>query len=306
MIQHRSIVILGGSYGGVSISHHVLKHTIPALPDSDTYQVVLVSTSSQAMCRQACPRAMLSDSLFDQSKLFVDIEGQFMQYDQHFKFIHGKATNMSTSERRVTVSCYDGTPLELPYYALIIATGASATSPLHGLQGDASDLKATWTNFRTALLEARNIVVAGGGPTGVETAGELGQYLNGWNKPSKVGISLITSGRVLPLLRPELASQAEVYLAQVGVSLVQDAKVQSTVPESAGIIERDLTTPTTVTLSSGQVVSADIFIPAYGTRPNTAFAPKTLLAEDGRIKTNMNLRVEEAGPRVYAIGKWWI
>jgi NADH dehydrogenase FAD-containing subunit len=55
--------------------------------------------------------------------------------------------------------------------------------------------------FRKALSSAKSIVVAGGGPAGVETAGELGEYLNGqagWfhsgmSKP-KVQITVVTAG----------------------------------------------------------------------------------------------------------------
>jgi NADH dehydrogenase FAD-containing subunit len=76
-MTRKRTIILGGSYSGVSTAHDVLKHVVPSLPDSVTYQVFLVSTSSQAMCRPACPRALISDDLFDQSKLFVSILKQF-------------------------------------------------------------------------------------------------------------------------------------------------------------------------------------------------------------------------------------
>lgn len=59
-----------------------------------------------------------------------------------------------------------------------------------------------------------------------------------------------------------------------------------------------------VTLSDGQTLEADLYIPATGTKPNTEFIDaKELLLADGRVETDVQtLRVAKAGPRVYAVG----
>ena len=87
--SQNNIVILGGSYGGVSTAHYLLKHVVPQLPDKALYQVIIVSASSQAMCRPACPRALISDNMFPQEKLFVNIPKLFEQHPKGgFRFIH--------------------------------------------------------------------------------------------------------------------------------------------------------------------------------------------------------------------------
>lgn len=56
-------------------------------------------------------------------------------------------------------------------------------------------------------------------------------------------------------------------------------------------------------LEDGRTLEADIYIDATGTRPNTEFVDKSLLTSDGRVETNPStLRVDSAGPHVYAIG----
>ena len=75
--SQKNIVILGGSYGGVSTAHYLLKHAVPHLPDKALYQVIIVSASSQVVCRPACPRALISDDMFPQEKLFVNISKAF-------------------------------------------------------------------------------------------------------------------------------------------------------------------------------------------------------------------------------------
>ncbi|KAI8169540.1 Oxidoreductase ptaL [Colletotrichum sp. SAR 10_70] len=306
-----NIVILGGSYGGVSTAHYLLRHVIPDLAAEEGYQVVLVSNSSHVMCRPACPRALISDDMFPQEKLFVDIATVFQQYPANrFHFVCGNATALDHINRTISVSVAGGKVVEkLDFDALVIATGASTPSPLLGLNGSYEGLRQSWNDFRKALPQAKSIVIAGGGPAGVETAGELGEYLNGragffsstLEKP-KVAITLVTGGsKILPALRPSLAQKTERYLAQVGVTVIKNTRVDLVSSGEAG--DEDVGMSATINLSNGQILSADLYIPATGTRPNTSFINPSLLTSDGRVETNPStLRVDKAGSRIFAIG----
>lgn len=175
-----NIVILGGSYGGVSAAHYLLRHVVPELLNKAPYQVVLVSASSQIICRPACPRALISDDMFIQEKLFVSIPKVFEQYREGgFRFIHGAATELNHTNRTVSISLAVGNTEKIDFHALVIATGTSTPSPLLGLNRDGEFLRANWTTFRKTLPTDKSIFIAGEGPAGVETAGELGEYLNG-------------------------------------------------------------------------------------------------------------------------------
>ncbi|KAK1851079.1 amid-like mitochondrial [Colletotrichum chrysophilum] len=307
----QNIVILGGSYGGVSMAHYLLRHVIPDLAAEEGYQVVLVSSSSHVMCRPACPRALISDDIFPQDKLFVYIATVFQQYPaDRFHFMCGTATALDHVNRTVSVSVAGSKGIEnVDFNALVIATGASTPSPLLGLNSSYEGLRQSWEDFRKALPQAKTIVIAGGGPAGVETAGELGEYLNGRaglfnstpGKP-KVAITLVTAGtKILPALRPALAQRAERYLAQVGVTVIKNTRVEGVIPNEAGV--ENVGMSATINLSNGQTLSADLYIPATGTRPNTSFINPSLLTSDGRVETNPStLRVDKAGPRIYAIG----
>ncbi|KAG4443934.1 hypothetical protein IFR05_000574 [Cadophora sp. M221] len=306
----KKIVILGGSYGGVSTAHYLLKHAIPHLPrDKDDYEIVLVSASSQALCRPACPRALISDNMFDQTKLFVDIAKQFEQYPKDsFGFLHGSATGLDHENRTVSVKLVTGEVETVNYHALVIATGASTTSPLLGLNNDANQLKSDWVLFRTALPTAKTIVISGGGPAGIEVAGELGEYLNGrpgWfggMSTPKVSITVFTTGsQILPLLRPSISNHAEDLLSKLGVTVVKDSRVKSVEAVGGGKVQ--VTSKVVLTLADGKKVEADLYIPATGTKPNTSFIDSSLLTLDGRVDTNSTtLRIDKAGVRVYAVG----
>ena len=166
--ETKNIVILGASYAGISAAHYLLKHTVPSLPEKSTYKVILVSSSSAVLCRPACPRALISDDMFPQDKLFVNIPKLFEQYPtENFRFLHGTATSWDQNQLDINVSLHGGAGSErLPYHALVIATGQTASSPLHGLKGDWEELKSEWATFRKALPQAKSILIAGGGPAG--------------------------------------------------------------------------------------------------------------------------------------------
>ncbi|POS77478.1 hypothetical protein DHEL01_v204136 [Diaporthe helianthi] len=313
----KNIVILGGSYGGLSVAHYTLKHVIPKAADKETFRIILISTSSQAFCRPSCPRAMLSDDMFPQDKLFVDIEAQFQHYENsiNFQFIKGTVVHLDHKQRVVVIKKAPDTSQELAFHALVIATGASTPSPLLGFIQDDSFLRESWSAFRKALPAAQNIVISGGGPTSVETAGELGQFLNGRPRffrsrqtSPRVNITIITSSsKILPDLRQSIADKAEKLSAGVGVSVIKNARVKSVIPAGARSSLELLTSKTTVVLDDGRAIDADIYIPATGTTPNTGFiSDRSLLAPDGRVNTNPStLRVDCAGPcyrMIYAIG----
>lgn len=305
----KNIVIVGGSYAGVGAIHYIQKHVIPQLPEPSSYQTVLVSPSTVAVGRTATVRGLISDELLNQEHLWTDVKGTLEGlYPKSFRFVHGKAAGLDTEARSLDVQLVDGSAEKIEYHALIIATGAVTTSPLFSMTLDAASLKETWAEFRKALPEAKSIVLAGGGPTAVETAAELGEHLNGrpgWfsSKPQnpKVPITLVTSdSKLLPHLRESIAQTAEDYLAQLGVTVVKNVTVTGVSPEDSGTTNLDAKSK--VSLSDGRKLDADIYIPAAGMTPNTSFLSTNLLAADGRVKVNPTMRAEAAGPRVYAFG----
>ena len=112
---------------------------------------------------------------------------------------------------------------------------------------------------------------------------------------------MCADAKILPVLRPAIAKKAEEYLAKVGVTVVKNARVMSVSPHGAGT--DNVTAKATLIFEDGKTMDGDLYIPATGTRPNTGFIHETLLTANGRVDTNPStLRVDKAGPRVYAVG----
>ncbi|PSN63726.1 FAD/NAD(P)-binding domain-containing protein [Corynespora cassiicola Philippines] len=305
-----TILILGGSFAGINAAHYALRHTVPKLPKKDgtTYTVTLVNPSKDFYWRIAAPRATASGELMPASKLFYPIEPAFAYAQDQFTFVQGTATHVDSAGQTVSVTTATGEQQSIPYVALIIATGISTPSPLFTQTTGADELTNTYDAFHKALAEAKTVVIGGGGPVGVETAGEIAEFLNGKpgflaSKPKdpKAKVTLICAEKkLLPILREAIAKKAEKYLNRLGADVVYNTKVVSATPAGEGEAYKSI-----VELSDGKSLEADIYIDATGARPNTSFLPKEWLDNRNKVACNpKTLRVEHesAGARVYVIG----
>lgn len=256
--------------------------------------------------RIAGPRATASKDLMPYNKLFYPIEPAFAYAKGKFTFVQGKATHVDSAGQTVSVETASGEQKSIPYAALIIATGVSTPTPLFNLETDRAALEAEYDAFHSQLKNAKTVVIGGAGPVGVETAGEIAEFLNG--KPGfmasapknpKAKVTVISAEKkMLPVLRESLSKQAEKFLNRVGADVIYNTKVVSTTKASDAEGAK-----TTIQLSDGKIIEADIYIDATGTRPNTSFLPKEWLDTRNRVSCNpKTLRVEAAGPRVYVVG----
>ncbi|KAF2712126.1 FAD/NAD(P)-binding domain-containing protein [Pleomassaria siparia CBS 279.74] len=297
-----TILVLGGSFAGIGAAHYTLRHTIPQLPKKQgtTYIVTLVNPSKDFYWRIAGPRAAVSKDLIPRAKYLYPIEPAFAYAKGKFNFVQGSATHIDTAGQTVSVTTASGQQQSIPYVALIIATGVTTPSSLFT---NSADLESTYDEFQKSLLTAKHVVVGGGGPVGVETAGEIAEALNG--KPSflsskpknpRCRVTLICADKkMLPILREAISLTAEKYLSRLGVEVMYNTKIVSAQPTGDG--------NTVVQLGDGKTIEADLYVDATGVRPNSSFLPKELLDTRNRVASNPHtLRVDAAGPRVYVVG----
>ncbi|KAL9064022.1 MAG: hypothetical protein Q9161_009127, partial [Pseudevernia consocians] len=142
-----------------------------------------------------------------------------------------------------------------------------------------------------------SIVISGAGPTGVETAGELAATYG-----SEKDITLIISGEHVlqaSLVLPSVSQVVERDLQKLGVKLVRNTKVKHVQTHAKG--EEDPAAQTTLTLSNGSTLVADLYLPLFGVQVNTSFVPTNLLDSAGNLILDKTLRV--AGTKnVWGIG----
>ncbi|KAJ4246299.1 hypothetical protein NW762_013650 [Fusarium torreyae] len=283
----KHIVIIGGSFAGVKTAHRFLKDA--AKKNVGPHKVTLISRDTHFFWNIAAPRAIIPGSIPDE-KLFQSIAAGFSQYgSDKFEFVLGTATGIDVNNKQVTVyRAGQETPIGYDY--LLIGTGSrtSAGSPYKS-RGSTEATREFLHAFQKRVGEAKSIIVAGAGPTGVETAGELANEYG-----SKKEITLASSGPAVLDNRPESVSKsASSQLQALGVKIKLSTKVSEPVTLPDGRQE--------VTLSGGEKVVTDLVIPTFGVIPNSSFVPPSLLDKNGFVKVNEYLAVE-GREDIFAVG----
>lgn len=273
------IVIVGGSFAGFA--------ALKLLKDVKNAEILLVSQSKKFWYNCAAPRllvepVLISDTVFDIKK-YVEQKGA--------KFFHGKVVNIDFEEKQVK---FENDEIEIYYDYLILATGTSSSMDAFKL-GDCLDCADKTLNaimeLSREIEDSNDIVIIGGGTTGVETAGEI-KY-----KYKEKNVSLYT-GDVSPLASQSQkgggggGQAAETKLKQLGVKVVNNV-----------LLERDYKpepdSKHELIFNDGTSITADLFISTMGGKPLTNFLNSKYLDEKGFIKTDEYLRVTEG---VIALG----
>ncbi|MDZ4795424.1 MAG: NAD(P)/FAD-dependent oxidoreductase [Bacteroidota bacterium] len=204
----------------------------------------------------------------------------------------------------------------ISYDALVLATGADTN--FFGntkIEGHAFPMKSTVEalqlryrllhNFEMALTitdpvelqKLMNVVVVGGGPTGVEVSGALAEmknYVLPKDYPeldfSKMNIYLLEgAGKTLSAMSEKSSQQSQRYLEKLGVKVMTNALVK----DYDGIH---------AVLNTGEQIAAGTMIWAAGIKGNVpAGVEQSLVARGNRITTDRYCRVNGYN-NIYAIG----
>lgn len=271
-----TIVILGAGWTGLPLAHKLLKYTAAKTP----LKVILVTPNTHFFWNVAATRGVIPGQ-FSEEQLFLAIEPGFSKYAaEAFEFVLGKAEGISASANTVSVKLNDGALREIAYDHLVIATGSHVASgvPMKPI-GTHEETITAWRALQEKVGKAKDIVVAGSGPTGVEVAGELaGRY------GTSRSITLIMSGSK-PLDDSVLSSVRDTVhsdLVKLGVKVLRGKRVERTVSTD---------TQTTLTLSDGTTLTTDCYLPLFGLKTNTSFVPPTWLDSTGSVTVDSHLRV---------------
>ncbi|KAL8788968.1 MAG: hypothetical protein Q9213_001377 [Squamulea squamosa] len=293
-----NIVVIGASYAGLGTAHYLLRHTIPSLEkasstNSTTYKLTLISATTHFYHKVGAPRFLASPDLIPLSKAFHPIADGFTSYpSSNFELIIGEAHSLNESAKTVEVKdTYNprSPSRTVLYSTLVLATGASSESPLWSIPGSHQTTISALESTQSALPNSKTVLIAGGGPAGVETAGEIATLF------PKIEITLLSGAdRLLTRLRPAIGAAAESQLLGMGVKMVHNIRAERAVSDVSGVTE--------VILSDGSVRVVDVYISATGIRPNTAFLPKSWLTEKNYVITRDSTSLRGPVDGVYAIG----
>ncbi|TVY42018.1 Oxidoreductase [Lachnellula subtilissima] len=282
----KHIVILGGSYAGVSTAHRILKHAAKTGP----FKITLVSPNTHFYWNMASPRALIPGQLSD-AEMFRPIAAGFAQYPaSQFEFVAGMAESLNVEAKTVGISSGHGEKEMLKYDYLILATGSNAKGevPFKNLTSTEAT-KDALHGFQERIEKAETIVVAGAGATGVEFAGELA-----FEYGSRKEIILISS---TPAILPESPTSVQ----KTAMKGLQNLKVNIQLSQKVIDSTHLPNNRTEVSLSRGENLITDLYIPTIGLIPNSSYIPTKHLNAEGFVVVDEFFAVKGAED-VYAIG----
>jgi NADH dehydrogenase FAD-containing subunit len=269
MTKHK-LAIVGGGFLGAELAKAL----------DANMDVTLIERASHFTHTPAMIRGMVDPTLLDQALIPYDrllTQGQV---------VRGEAVSVDGDG----VKLADGT--QIPADSIVLATGSVNFSPLKSEGGDIEALRADNARWHKAMVVAHRIVIIGAGTVGTELAGEIAHA-----HPEKK-ITLVASDPVLfSNLPSKLGRSLQAKLKDMGLKVILGARAE-TLPGKDG------PEGGSVTLSGGQVLEADLIIPAVGSRARTSLAdtlPGVERAADGRVKVDGLLRPSSL-PNVFAAG----
>lgn len=293
-----SVIVIGGSHAGLAVSQKLLRQT-------PKVAVTLISPSDEYYFNIAAPRFLVKPNSLAPSKYLYSIPDAFRDYPAgSFTFVKGLVTKIDYTTNSVVVARSAGSLAaavsSYNFDYLVIASGSSTPATL-GQEGVRLPFKATaFENIRKAIYEAQvklagaqRVVIGGGGPLGVEIAGELAEA------PGSKKVTLVSRSNVL-------LDGATAAVQRTAMSLLKGKNVDvltgTTVEEA--VYEPDTQT-WKVKLSTGKTYTADAYIATTGNVPNNEFIPKACLNSQGWVNVDEQLRVVENGVsrnETYAVG----
>ncbi|KAL6849787.1 hypothetical protein ACO1O0_009332 [Amphichorda felina] len=291
----KSIVVLGAGVAAMPIIRQVMRTIV--LPNSDWKLIVVAPNTHMQypipMVRIIVPGQMSED------KAFIPVDRQFKEYPaDKFEFVLGKADSLDPQAKTVNAALSAGGSRSITYDKLIIVTGASARDDMPWKTNDSTERTLQRLHeIHEDIKRAKTVLVAGGGPTGTETAAELG-FAYGENGEKEVHFAFSTDMPLGPdtSMIVKAQKQAKIELERLNVKLIPNTMVTK-VTKSGNDTILELTGPDGKTKN----MTVGAYLPATGVTPNTSFVPADMLDSRGEIKQTNTLQAE-GYPDIFVAG----
>jgi len=306
----RNIVILGAGFGGLTavmqlgrlVKHQKIADCEIILVDKNDYHTYTptlyeVSTTSKEVADLIELKSIVTFPIHDMLK------------NLPVRFIKDEVVSLDISPKGGDIHLKGGEHLRYDY--LLIALGSKTNYfNIPGLQESALELK-TFTDairVREMIWEAVlgsektqniNVVVGGGGSTGVELAGELRSWLNELDSihRNRTHVSIVEANpTVLFGFDTRVVEKVTARLKKIGVNLELNTKIKSVSPDKKILTE------------DGRAIPYDVFIWSGGVMGNPILNTIPLKVVKGRAEVTEQMACLPQTPdlelfgMVYAIG----
>jgi NADH:quinone reductase (non-electrogenic) len=293
------VLVLGGGFGGIGAAHKLAKAPVDVVlvdrHDYHTFQPLLYQLAT-GLLEQAAVGHAIRDLVHKQDNVRVH---------------NDSVVSVDLDAREAQFA--DSAPQSYDY--LVLALGAEVN--FFGVEGAAEHAFPLYTlsdalRLKSHVLErweaadrdpslvergALNVVVVGGGPTGVETAGALAELYNGVFTKDYPDVARGTARVILVEASPEIFAMFKPNLREYAVEALTKRGVEVRTGEVVASV-----TPEKVTLKSGDEIPAHTLVWGAGLQGNELVQSLGVELERGnRLGVDEQLRLP-SHPEVFAIG----
>ncbi|MFK0166987.1 NAD(P)/FAD-dependent oxidoreductase [Rhizobium sp. NPDC090279] len=254
---------------------------------SDDFDVTVIAPTDYFEVPMAMPRLMVRPEYGEEAIVPIAEALPKAQY------IRGRLVEFSRAGGRIEDD--HGGQRMVTADITVLATGSRFSGPfIRSSSGSIEERKAGFYQLRASLASARRILIVGGGPVGVEIAGEI---IETWPGRS---VTIVQSGaRILAETGGTASVLATKFLRRRRVKLLTGERIETPLPPNGYSVE-----PGQARTASGKRIGYDLMLCCIGGRPNTEYLLTHFsdrLDADGRVRVTPQLLMEGEND-VFALG----
>jgi len=269
-LDKQHVVIIGAGYGGVQVAVDLKKGGVP---------FTIVDPKEFFHHSVGALRAAVNPDFTKQ--IAIPLKEAFGD-----SFVQGEVRGLNIETKKVSVG--DGLA-DLEYTHLVLAVGCAGSPPNKTEEVTVDGLQKEMEKVADNIGKAAKIVIVGGGPVGVEMAGEIR------DKYKDKNITLVHSRDQFMDFGDKFSNNVVSTLETAGVKVVLGRKVKNL----------DLVNAQNVLMDNGDTLETDLMIPCIGNPPKITFLhnilPKACFDDNKKIKVDPYLEVYKMND-VFAIG----
>lgn len=304
--QKYRILILGAGFGGV----YAAKHLMARYGRNKEFEITMVSKSNYFLFTPLLPE--VAGGVLSTRSVTVPVRD--IVSGRNFQFVRGDVVSIDLSKKSVKVFSGD-VEQDMGYDYLVVSLGANTN--FFGTPGAEENCLTLNTvenahRIRNRIIDMFEMshaaaseeerrgklrfVVVGGGPSGIETAGEILHMINGHlsksykrDRREAEVVILEAAGRLVPFSDPKLGELAKRRLEKIGVKVMLNSKVTRVFPDG-------------IELGGQEVVKSGTIIWAAGVSGSDVQTHPEAM-RDSKSRLVVNDKMQLAGyPEVFVMG----
>ena len=280
----KTVVIIGGGYAGTNLVVELNKKKIRNL------NIVMISKANYFYHNVASPRTIVDDKIISDIALPFDN----LMKGENKNFIHGKVTKIGKNEIKYSPiinnqESNEEKSLEFDYLAVGVGTKYSQIyySGKNTIGEQLNEMRETNEKFK----KSTKVLVVGGGPVGIETAGEIATDF------PQIKVTLLTnSDKLIPYMPHAFSEKSLAILREKNVEVIFNDSIDLNNVENFKL--------NSLPTKKGKNIDFDAYFICYGGKPYTEFIKESYpswLDDNGRIIVNKHLQVTEC-LNIFAMG----